>query len=563
MQFPIFFEDLKMSIAEDPLSLPDKEEAQSFSSDTEPVLELEELKTYFIRFYDEHIPDFFEEIKSRGGTSGFVIRSYPGQLFEINFSNSVGMTRIGPLKVRVKSKKIPEHLYHSMLDYIADKYANLVFSFDVPLGQGYGKRKAGDDIAYVEYLFLKRYLLDSSPGFDGIAALIISNPHMKIQSDQCISPIEKVSSIKPGDIFRTLLKNDGYVKLRADHPLIATSLGSALNRKSGRGLYPSSIFEERRYHSIDTAENRFVKHFLKQIQLKMESLSTTLKGVSGSFLNPDIEKNIGTIKRKTAMFLNDPIWHDVGTMNFVPANSQVLQRREGYRQLFSLYSLLQLCTRCDFDNEDFKKLLETKDTPTLFEYWSFFLVKDILDGIRKIVSCKTIITEDQKEQKVYQGINIQYEDGINLWFNKYCSGSSGYQPGEYFSSHESIKESYSHNFIPDIIVSKGNNLLIFDAKYKGKGRNGSFYGEDESGGISKWKDEDIDKMHTYREAIQNVVGAFILYPGEEAVMYPAHGAQKLYEGVGALPLQPMIGAKPVQKHLDDVTKIINDFIDED
>jgi uncharacterized protein len=69
-------------------------------------------------------------------------------------------------------------------------------------------------------------------------------------------------------------------------------------------------------------------------------------------------------------------------------------------------------------------------------------------------------------------------------------------------------------------------------------------------------------MHAYREAIQNVAGAFILYPGEQAVMYPEHGARRLYEGVGALPLKPMIGATPVPEYIDDIRRIIGQFMQE-
>ena len=116
--------------------------------------------------------------------------------------------------------------------------------------------------------------------------------------------------------------------------------------------------------------------------------------------------------------------------------------------------------------------------------------------------------------------------------------------------------------IPDIVISKAGKILILDAKYKGKQGTGTFYGEDESGGISKWKDEDIDKMHTYREAIKNVIGAFILYPGEIPVIYPCHNAKRHYEGVGALPLKPLQGGRPVEEHINNISKIINGFISE-
>ena len=67
----------------------------------------------------------------------------------------------------------------SALD-IADKFSNLVFSFATPLGQNYRKEKVGNDIAYIEYLFLKKYLLDASPNLDAIYALIIANPHIRL-----------------------------------------------------------------------------------------------------------------------------------------------------------------------------------------------------------------------------------------------------------------------------------------------------------------------------------------------------------------------------------------------
>ena len=352
----------------------------------------------------------------------------------------------------------------------------------------------------------------------------------------------------------------GYHMLSPGHPLLETSLGKTIRRKTGKGLYPSRAFKECRYHTVDTGENRFVQHFLKRVEHRMDSLAGVLNNASGGYLNPDIENNINLIRRKIGRFLNDPIWRDVGEMSFIPANSQVLHRRDGYRQLFSLYSLLQLSTQAVFDEADFKNLLETKDLPTLFEYWSFFLVKEVLDRMLKILSCRPIVSGDQKEQKVSGGVSVEYEKGIRLWFNKYCPGSQGYQPDDFSPSRGMTGESYSHGLSPDIVISKGDRLLIFDAKYKGKGRNGGFYGEDEQGTVYSWKEEDIDKMHTYREAIRNVAGAFILYPGEKPVIFPAHGSERLFEGVGALPLRPAGQALPVQKHLADIERIIDDFI---
>ncbi|MEW6615045.1 MAG: DUF2357 domain-containing protein [Thermodesulfobacteriota bacterium] len=543
-----------MAIA-DALEFPSsEEEASSFICDEAAPLTLEEWKTYFVKFYGEQVPDFFPQ------SGVYTQRPFPGHLFEINFRDCVGLTRIGPVPVRVESRKISETAYEAMLDYIAEKYANLVFSFATPLGQSYRKDKAGHDIAYVEYLFLKKYLLDGSPNLDAIAALILSNPHHRLYREFRNNSIDAVTHFDPAMLVNMFSSPERFAILKHGHPLLATSCGRTIFHRTGQRLYPTEAIEERKHHTVDTNENRFVKYFLGSVQHRLVSLKKAMKGTTGGYLNPDIEDHLEQMERKTGHFLADPMWHDVGTMHLIPANSQVLQRREGYRQLFRLYSLMQLVSRCDFDTHDFRNLLETKDTPTLFEYWSFFIVKDILDNTRKPLSCKTVVSDAPLEQRVNPGICIQYEGGVSLWFNRTCAGSAGMQPSEKLDRHYFAHESYSHTFRPDIIVSKEDSILILDAKYKGE--RGGFYGEASDGTIQSWKDEDIDKMHTYREAIQNVIGAYILYPGEKAIVYPTHDAVETYEGVGALPLKPEAGARPVERHLEYIKRVIHDFIKE-
>ena len=558
----VFYSDsIRMAISEVPHLLGDEASVIENARPYEGYLELDELKTYFVRFYDE-VPEFISRLPSNKKSSCF-IREFPDKIYEINFNNYSGMTRFGPVNVRVKNKKIPEDLYNSMLNYIALKYANLIFSFNTPLGQRYKREKPGSDIAYIEYLFLKTFLLDGSPDIDGIAALILNDPHMKINVEYASTPIEKVSFVEPGSLFKTFLQANSFTMLPPHHPLTSTHLANTLALRTGSNIFPAQVVTQYKYHTVDTAENRFVKHFLEQIRHRMDRLASSMMGISGTYLNGEIEANIAKLAKKIDMFLKDPFWADVSPMTFIPANSQVLQRREGYRQLFGLYSLLQLCTRCDFDADDFKNLLETKDTPTLFEYWSFFNVKDILDGSgRKITDCRSIVTDDQKEQRIHLCTVITYEDNIRLAFNQDYSGTAGCSPDDDFDETYVTNSSYSHRLIPDIVISKAGKILILDAKYKGKQGAGTFYGEDESGGISKWKDEDIDKMHTYREAIKNVIGAFILYPGEIPVIYPCHNAKRHYEGVGALPLKPLQGGRPVEEHINNISKIINGFISE-
>lgn len=114
-------------------------------------------------------------------------------------------------------------------------------------------------------------------------------------------------------------------------------------------------------------------------------------------------------------------------------------------------------------------------------------------------------------------------------------------------------------FGPTSSFLKDRRRLILDAKYKGQ--KGGFYGDEaQDGTIRSWRDKDIDKMHAYREAIRKVSGAFILYPGTATAIYPSHGSKNLCEGVGALPLKPIAGAKPDPRHVENIVRVLNDFL---
>lgn len=167
---PIIFysTEARMAVADDPMFPSEEEAADAMVYACIENLIIQDWQTYFVKFYGDVVPDFFP----MPDAGLFTQRCFPGQLFEVSFRNTVGRTRIGPACVCVESSKISEVLYEAMLSYIADKFSNLIFSFATPLGQNYRKEKTGKDIAYIEYLFLKQYLLDASPNLDGISALI-------------------------------------------------------------------------------------------------------------------------------------------------------------------------------------------------------------------------------------------------------------------------------------------------------------------------------------------------------------------------------------------------------
>jgi hypothetical protein len=63
--------------------------------------------------------------------------------------------------------------------------------------------------------------------------------------------------------------------------------------------------------------------------------------------------------------------------------------------------------------------------------------------------------------------------------------------------------------------------------------------DDEADPETKAKREDLQKMHTYRDAIPSARSVWVLYPGAGAseTFYPAL-AGAIRDGVGAIPLLP-------------------------
>lgn len=543
---------LQMAFSDIPDFPPEWQEAEKRSEHNDSVIKIDEWQTYYAQFYNNEIPPVIEN-------SRYVVKKIHRGLLELNFRNFVGLSRIGTLNLEVRNRKISDELYQSMLDELAGNYANLVFSFGTPVGQHYDKVTVGSkDSLFVEYLFLKKYLLDSSPDIEAIGNILAYDPHRSFIDELQACPIDQSDKVDEKTLLGLLC--GPMTSLAEGHPLLQSSLGKTLARTTGINIFPVSGVREVKQLTVDTNENRFVKFFLKELLGKLEELEGALASIETSYFNPDIGKNLHALRGKIARVLDHDMWRDVGYMRYVPINSQVLQRREGYRQLLRLFSLLQLSTCCDFLKTDFQNLIEIKDLPTLYEYWCFFQVKSVMKSFATISKVSRLINETPLDHKLIPGLCLEYENGIKLLFNKTFSGSPGHEiltdkQGDHSPPQG---DSYSHNYCPDIVIEKGERRLIFDAKYKGK--HSGFYGEGEDGTVQVWKDEDLDKMHCYHDAIKGVEGSYILYPGIRSRIFPSFGPFNYFNGIGALALRPADGNKGVKAPKSELENVILGFL---
>ena len=65
----------------------------------------------------------------------------------------------------------------------------------------------------------------------------------------------------------------------------------------------------------------------------------------------------------------------------MPQNNQVLEKREGYRQVFYAAAMVDLALQLNWEGEQKAYSGESKNTALLYEYWLFFELRKIIISI--------------------------------------------------------------------------------------------------------------------------------------------------------------------------------------
>jgi hypothetical protein len=274
---------------------------------------------------------------------------------------------------------------------------------------------------------------------------------------------------------------------------------------------------------LDTPENRFVRHFVRQLVVAAEVL------VSQPWwhkVEPGRNAQIQAITDSLRRTYHHPMFDDVGPMHHLPLSSQVLLRREGYRTLLTLWRLFHRARRPLFAR--CRQAIEVRDIATLYEVWAFFaLIEEIQLAL------------DKKPQLELQ---TSAEHGLT-WRARARFGGAGtlvYNRG--FRQ----PNSYSVSLRPDFSWKRGVRLeVVLDAKFR-LNRLPSWDEEDSPQATAKRAD--LYKMHTYRDAL-GVRAAVAVYPGTEGVFFhrqPGKDASITLRdllsghvsGIGAIPMKP-------------------------
>lgn len=341
-------------------------------------------------------------------------------------------------------------------------------------------------------------------------------------------------------------------------------------RQSNGKRVPGEVMDIRKSDTHDTAPNRFIKFALAQFrkicadvcaQKWTENNKTSTLGMEAKEMLDQID---GLLSRR--------FFNEVGRMQRLPLDNQTLQKREGYREVLQAWLLTQAATTLNWEGERDCYEGATRDVATLYEYWIFIQLHEVLATIPRLEPDKVNTDPDRfiSEADGQLTINLKqgrYSRSSFIWKGAGTALKVDLQYERSFSSSSSAIQSgsYSRTFRPDYTLSiypadfrnekqasaagKVAHLHL-DAKYRAENISAVFGNKNpteeeiseeklESKSERNYRRGDLLKMHTYNDALRHTIGSYVLYPGtktDEAEKMPKF--HEIAPGVGAMVMKP-------------------------
>jgi len=446
------------------------------------------------------------------------------QLGTLQYINYVGITEFLGLKLYILNKKIDEKEYQKMIKEIENKVAELIFDFNKPTFIN-SKTNIGttSSISY-HSLRLLMYLLETSKYEYNIynnLDLIFKGFHIKMDTDILTSSFYETSYLDDDSISNLLTDSIDFTPYNNSN-FSNNTLVRYIKRKSGKDLVPNSYKRRNIIFNTDNHENRFIKFFLKQCILILEYYKKKYMDLSKyTVIDQSLLTRINHHIKKMNYILQSNYLKKIGNLSYIPFESQVLTKKDGYRQIFKSFLLLNSQHTVLF-NDEINYYIDSKSIDKIYEIWCFFALVEQLEHIYSTKSINFVLYDKNKEKKF-----IVSNDGNTHFFIKGNIELPSIKI--YFKKTFSYPDSYSQIFAPDITIEildgsqQLKNRIFFDAKFKLDISSGNF------------KSEDINKMHTYLDAISKSFGSYILYPGTKNQTFLK---SNVLVGVGAFYFSP-------------------------
>lgn len=465
----------------------------------------------------------------------------------------------GELRLEVRSIKLSyrDH-YREMLYDIAGFCNELLLQANSPIVQNIQPLFSGDSkTLYQRFSFLKSVI--DNEDFSQAIHRIISSPVTNWRHEERDADSRGIKRLSRNQM-RQLCSSGNRNPIPTEHPFqqIMSSL-------------PNKISSIVKCTTVDTSENRFIKHALNTFLLIC--IEVCRKAVSNERLCSEALQ----LATKMEQFLGNQLFREIANPILIPLNSPVLQRKEGYREVLRVWMMYDLASSITWDGGEDVYSGGKKDVATLYEYWVYF---KLLEMIRSVFNVKPEDVEHLLSSTL-DGLNLELKRGKHLavkgmYETQTRTLNVEFSYNRQFSSVDKYPDagSWTKNFKPDYTLSvwphgisqktaEDEETIVhihFDAKYRVKDLQ-EILGADEDSTATSFQvnGQDILKMHAYKDAIRRTAGAYVIYPGDEKLK--KKGFHEVIPGLGAFPLKPgnrctdkeaiMTFMKDVAKHLLD------------
>lgn len=449
----------------------------------------------------------------------------------VKFGNVVGSFNVTQLGcVHVECGKWSEQVFDTLLEELTQRALALPFSATQAAGLPHDRSIADrDDVLLHAFIYARQILIGSNRGLANALDVVVRDPHRRFTPERVSVQLAAARRIDARTIAGIASGTGGVV--RASGSAAQSKLSQAL-----AGYLPMSVDVPKLENTFDTAENRFVLEFLRQLRGIIDRVERRArsKNKSAAFWTR-VLSDCEAMRRVLAPYERHDMWNGVGRMGQLPIGSSVLQRRRGYKDILRHHLALRAAARIPFDRHSVERLLGLKDVATLYELWCYFAVVDAVELVvgRRPDYVDAMAVKDEVD--LPYGFRVTWSGGPSVYYNLSFTQKKA-QP--YRSASLWLR--------PDIVLEFTRDgqteLHAFDAKLRIDGvppaGDTDDDGSEEAQTLS-FKNDDIAKMHAYRDALPHMRSARVLYPGNERCDFPALEPEaRGFDGVGAIPLVP-------------------------
>lgn len=444
--------------------------------------------------------------------SGLIGRHNSGTIL---FKNFIGKAKFRDVVFVVESKKMDTHDVEKLISEIDERVQATISQFFSSRGISQGVFKKNKDKFQDFYVYQKLYHSLKQGNITRFAKFIATNPNSQFIKNVTQKHITQIKNVSPESIMDVFSGNT---------PLSKSNSKPSLSQKFS-GNVPLVMNEHINVVTTDINENQFVKFFLK-LSLKILShfiLELSERDSENTSKNALLIGELHDYRDAIQQLLKLDFYKNVSNLNLLNHSSTALTKQYGYKQLYNEFiNLKQTPTSC-FDTSSLIDLFENKSIDKLYEYVSLFRLVDILEKIYSSPSNSTITVAST--QKIYT-LSLGEDNGsVEFTFK---GNDTLYSTKLLFQHSFTLKnnDSYSVEFKPDftlqVFIGGETKYYHFDSKFR--------VSYDESS-----KNDDIVKMHAYRDGITDTVGSFVLFPGQVDNLFIV-GDSYPYQGVGSFPL---------------------------